>query len=405
MASMPPPYQPSRRAAAPLFKNSAPRPNTRPPTKLAPRECATTAGQRRGGSRALVKDRPQLLPEALAEAQTLRRGAARSRSCAPTTRQLAPAVPRPFPHKPSEDASLRRQEYHNQTPRSLSCVTHPETPRPSRAARRDLEYGRLPAKVSGRCAAVPKDAETLQALIDPAMFVGILISDDAAVYANFTAAQKCWAHLLRKAIKLTLQAPNDPDYRTFADRLLEIYRSACRVQRDGRLSDAGRARQVAALDDEVLELCAPVWVAELPKLAEETEDNYRLLVQEVMRLMLAKELFTFVTAAPVTQPNGTRQPVAGTNNEVERTLRGAAQARDTGRTNKTLAGARRQTIVVSVLESLRLYLPCFTLGSVVAEVERWLKTGRSCYQKLLLKLKLSVAARPVLDRVLPQPDS
>src|SRR5271155_3232678 len=224
------------------------------------------AGQRRGRSRALVKDRPQLLPEALAEAQTLRRGAARSRSCAPTTRQLAPAVPRPFPHKPSEDASLRRQEYHNQTPRSLSCVTHPETPRPSRAARRDLEYGRL-------------------------------------------------------------------------------------------------------------------------------------------RLMLAKELFTFVTAAPVTQPNGTRQPVAGTNNEVERTLRGAAQARDTGRTNKTLAGARRQTIVVSVLESLRLYLPCFTLGSVVAEVERWLKTGRSCYQKLLLKLKLSVAARPVLDRVLPQPDS
>ena len=37
------------------------------------------------------------------------------------------------------------------------------------------------------------------------------------------------------------------------------------------------------------------------------------------------------------------------------------QARDTGRTNKTLVGARRQTIIVSVLESLRLYLPTFTL--------------------------------------------
>jgi transposase len=252
---------------------------------------------------------------------------------------------------------------------------------------------------------VPKDAETLQTLLDPATFAGIVISDDAAVYANFSAAQKCWAHLLRKAIKLTLQAPNDPDYRTFADRLLEIYRSACRVQRDGRLSDAGRTRRVAALDDEVLELCAPVWVAELPKLADETEDNYRLLVEEVMRLMLAKELFTFVTAAPTTQPNGTSQPVAGTNNEAERTLRGAAQARDTGRTNKTLAGARRQTIVVSVMESLRLYLPCFTLGSVVAEVKRWLKTGRSCYQKLLATLNLSVAKRPILDRVFPQPDS
>jgi transposase len=252
---------------------------------------------------------------------------------------------------------------------------------------------------------VPKDSQTLQALLDPATFTGIVISDDAAVYANFSAAQKCWAHLLRKAIKLTLQAPNDPTYRAFTDRLLEIYRSACRVQRDGRLSDAGRARHVAALDDEVLELCAPMWVAELPKLADETENNYRLLVEEVMRLMLAKELFTFVTAPPTTQPNGTSQPVAGTNNEAERTLRGAAQARDTGRTNKTLAGARRQTIVVSVLESLRLYLPCFTLGSVVAEVQRWLTMGRSCYQKLLLKLKLSVAERPILDRVLPQPDS
>jgi transposase len=251
---------------------------------------------------------------------------------------------------------------------------------------------------------VPKDAQTLQTLLDPATFAGIVISDDAAVYANFNAAQKCWAHLLRKAIKLTLQAPTDPDYRAFADRLLAIYRSACRVQRDGRLCDAGRARRVAALDDEVLELCAPVWAAELPKLAEETEDTYRLLVEEVMRLMLAKELFTFVTAAPTTQPNGTTQPVAGTNNEAERTLRGAAQARDTGRTNKTPAGARRQTIVVSVLESLRLYLPRFTLGSVVAEVERWLKTGRSCYQKLLAKLKLSVAEPPVIDRVLPQPD-
>jgi transposase len=252
---------------------------------------------------------------------------------------------------------------------------------------------------------VPKDAATLEAILDPVTFAGIVISDDAAVYANFSAAQKCWAHLLRKAIKLTLQAPNDPDYRAFADRLLAIYRSACRVQRDGRLGDAGRARHVAALDDEVLDLCAPVWVAELPKLADETEDNYRLLVEEVMRLMLAKELFTFVTAPPVTQPNGISQPVAGTNNEAERTLRGPAQARDTGRTNKTLAGARRQTIVVSVLESLRLYLPCFTLGSVVAEVERWLKTGRSCYQRLLAKLKLSVTQRTILDRVFPEPDS
>jgi transposase len=56
---------------------------------------------------------------------------------------------------------------------------------------------------------VHKDAGTLQRILDPASFAGILISDDAAVYAHFTRAQKCWAHLPREAIKLTLQDPNN----------------------------------------------------------------------------------------------------------------------------------------------------------------------------------------------------
>ena len=52
-----------------------------------------------------------------------------------------------------------------------------------------------------------------------------------------------------------------------------------------------------------------------------------------MRLMLSQQLFTFVTAPPVELPTGETVPVAGTNNEAERTLRNPAQARDTGRTN------------------------------------------------------------------------
>src|SRR2546422_8417868 len=115
---------------------------------------------------------------------------------------------------------------------------------------------------------VHKDADTLKEILDPQTFAGLLISDDAAVYANFSQAQKCWAHLLRKAIKLTLQEPANPAYRQLTDRLLEIYRQACRVQRDGRLSDAGRARQVAALDDEILDLCVPLWVPDEPPLPE-----------------------------------------------------------------------------------------------------------------------------------------
>lgn len=256
---------------------------------------------------------------------------------------------------------------------------------------------------------VHKDAKTLKEILDPNTFAGLLISDDAAVYANFSQAQKCWAHLLRKAIKLTLQEPNNPEYRRFTDRLLEIYHRACRVQRDQRLSAAGRARKVAALDDEILELCAPLWAAELPPL-EGPDNDYRLLVNEVMRLAIDQQLFTFVTAPPVTQPNGETKAVAGTNNEAERTLRGVAEARKTGRTSKTPVGARRQTIIVSVLESLRLYLPTFTLSGVIAEIERWWQAGQSCFTRLLRKLKLTpptaaTAATPsILDKVLPIPD-
>jgi transposase len=249
---------------------------------------------------------------------------------------------------------------------------------------------------------VHKDAATLQKILDPASFAGIVISDDAAVYAHFSQAQKCWAHLLRKAIKLTLQAPNHAAYRTFTDRLLEIYRAACRVQRDGRLCDAGRARKVLALDDEIFDLCVANGLPDQPP-SNGLDKDYRLLVSEVLRLLLRQELLTFVTARPTEQPNGTTKPVDGTNNEAERTLRGAAQARVTGRTSKTINGARRQTILTSVLQSLGLYLPTFTLSSVLAELKRWWATGRSCFAELLKKLALTRLGPSVIDQVLPGP--
>jgi transposase len=251
---------------------------------------------------------------------------------------------------------------------------------------------------------VHKDAATLEQFLDPQTFGGLVISDDAAVYENFSQAQKCWAHLLRKAIKLTLQEPANQEYRQFTDRLLEIYRAACRVQRDGRLSATGRAGKVVGLDNEIVDLCMPMWALELPPLEDGPENDHRLLVNELMRLMVNKQLFTFVTAEPAAQPNGVSQPVAGTNNESERTLRNPAGAREAGRTNKTLVGARRQTIIVSVLESLRLYLPAFTLTSVMAEIARWWQAGQSCFTKLLKKMKLKPPAQSILDKVMPAPD-
>jgi transposase len=247
---------------------------------------------------------------------------------------------------------------------------------------------------------VHKDAATLERVLDPATFAGIVISDDAAVYGHFTQAQKCWAHLLRKAIKLTLQDPHNQEYRQFADRLLEIYHEACRVQRDGRLSDKGREGKVAELEGAIAELCNPLWLADLSVL-EGLENDYRLLVHEIARLLLAEELFTFVTAKPVKQPNGATHSVGGTNNEAERTLRKPAEARKTGRTNKTVNGARRQTIVTSVLESLRLYLKTFTLPNVITEVQGWLASGRSCFEKLLDQLGLTRPTQSILNNILP----
>lgn len=256
---------------------------------------------------------------------------------------------------------------------------------------------------------VPKDAQTLSQILDPATFSGILISDDASVYRNFTQSQKCWAHLLRKAIKLTLLDPEVTVYRQLTDRLLEIYRKACRVQRDKRYSDAGRAARVAELDDEVLDLVAPIWAAELPPHQEGSLEDYRLLCNELMRLLLEQQLFVFVTAPATTAPHGETQPVAGTNNESERTLRNPAQARATGRTTKSVRGARRRTVITSVLESLRQYLLDFTLTTLLVEIERWATRGRSCFKDQLNKLKrasqgsLQDAKPSVLDALLPLP--
>ncbi len=71
---------------------------------------------------------------------------------------------------------------------------------------------------------------------------------------------------------------------------------------------------MADLDDEILDLCGPMWAADLPPL-EGLDNDYRLLTNEVFRLMIDQALFTFVTAKPVQQPNGVPKPVDGTNNE------------------------------------------------------------------------------------------
>jgi len=87
---------------------------------------------------------------------------------------------------------------------------------------------------------VHKDGQTLASILDKEVFKGTMVSDDAAVYQGFSEAQKCWAHLLRKAIKLTLTSPEEPLYRELADGLLDIDRDAKRIFEDGRYKEKTR---------------------------------------------------------------------------------------------------------------------------------------------------------------------
>lgn len=217
-----------------------------------------------------------------------------------------------------------------------------------------------------------KDAATLEAVLPKESFAGVIVSDDAAVYRGLSKAQKCWAHLLRKAIRLTLLKPENAEYRRFLDGLLAIYRNACRFAADRRLGESGRRKKVDELFNQLCDVCGDRFADESEPTTE-VERDYRNLVHELVRLLGDEELFTFVI----------HPEASGTNNEAERTLRSPALDRRTGRTSKTARGARRRTILVSVLESLRLHLPRFTLASVLDEVAAWTANGVSRFGRLL----------------------
>jgi len=216
-----------------------------------------------------------------------------------------------------------------------------------------------------------KDDDTLDQILPPDVFAGIGVSDDAAVYrGRFAQAQKCWAHLLRKAIRLALLYPRNQKYQRFLDRLLGLYHDAKRAAEDGRLGAQGRQQRVAELEGGLAELLLPYPCETTPAMMPHERD-FTNLVNELGRLMLAEELFTFVL-----EPE-----VAATNNAMERELRGPALDRKAGRTNKTAAGAHRRSVIVSVLESLRANLVKFNLTSVLEEVARWMKDGISLFDQ------------------------
>src|SRR6202030_4303730 len=134
-----------------------------------------------------------------------------------------------------------------------------------------------------------KDAATLDTMLPPDVFTGIGVSDDAAVYRHrFTQAQKCWAHLLRKAIKLALLYPRQKSYQRFLDQLLELYHDAKRTAAAGGLGAAGRRLRVAELEDHLCRLCKPYWQEPMPE-RKPHERDFANLVNELMQRLFDEE--------------------------------------------------------------------------------------------------------------------
>ena len=85
-------------------------------------------------------------------------------------------------------------------------------------------------------------------------------------------------------------------------------------------------------------------------------------------------LFVFV-AHPEVEP---------TNNRSERNARREAEIRKGAHTSKSDSGAKRRSIIVTVLASLQARIVRFTLSRVLAEVGRWMDgwmdTGKSLFE-------------------------
>ncbi len=230
-------------------------------------------------------------------------------------------------------------------------------------------------------------------------FAGIGVTDDYAAYKSlFTRHQLCWAHLIRKAIKLALQHPDHPEYAAFLDALCETYHQALRHQRDGRLS-VGRAEKAAELLARLRPLCPRHGERIVPgQTPAHAADFIRL--QNELFIRLQNELFIRLQNELLDNPDCLfvfveHPAVEATSNRSERNARREAEIRKGARTSKTAAGATRRGVILTVLSSLATRFPRFTLDNLLSEVTRWWESGRSRFQPELAQLQQPNAPPPI----------
>ncbi|MGB3788367.1 MAG: transposase [Phormidesmis sp.] len=211
-----------------------------------------------------------------------------------------------------------------------------------------------------------------------AQFEGIGVTDDYGAYRSlFLEHQLCWAHLLRKAIKLMLQHPEEVTYKLFLDELYAIYQQAIRWQKDQRLT-VGRVEKIIVLQDRICELC---------ELADSDIDTETMAPHQQAFIRLQNELVRGLDALFVFVAHPQVEP---TNNRSERNVRPEAMARKGGRTSKSQPGAKRRGIIMTVLSTLNTRFEAFTLNQLIDEIGQWAQDGLSRFQQELAALEKSL---------------
>lgn len=216
-----------------------------------------------------------------------------------------------------------------------------------------------------------RDEAVLDRILPRERFKGVGSSDCYKIYENrFNSAQKCWAHFLRKAIKLMLLYPEEKKYHQFFKTLYSIFTEAKAL----KVQELGKEEGIVLLEARIEALCTE----KTRKLSKKTSKDDREFVNLQKNLMRnLKDLFTFVQV----------KAVEPTNNTAEQGLRHVARSRNNYQTSKTKNGAERHSVLASVFFSLKQNLKEFTMQSVSEEIIRWQRTGKSLFAEQLETLR------------------
>jgi len=247
-----------------------------------------------------------------------------------------------------------------------------------------------------RCGVSRKKTEATEVLGE--LFAGIGVTDDYAAYKDlFSKHQLCWAHLIRKAIKLMLQNPEETEYAEFWRALCLIYHDAKQLSKEvsasvegDRLNTAEARRSVIEeLQARVRTLCdRRDEVIVTAKAAKKPQPPIKPTVSHVAAFInLQRELANQLECLFVFVEHPEVEP---TNNRSERNARREAEIRKGARTSKTATGARRRSTLVTVLASLQTRIANFTLANMLSEVGRWTDTGISLFQTELDAIKANL---------------